>query len=203
MAASAVLKQLIKASAKKGNKPDYGKIRTDLERISRGSGDEAAEAKTMLKEIRDKDVAATRTQKIKQSASSRKQEVTLPNVAGMEVKQKGKKISFYDEETGEVFEMSKDKYDSLTPRQRVSELNNMKARSRLGEDLSDEGMAKQNKKRAAAAAVRKKKTGGSMKKKTTYKKAGSSVGKKPRGCGAAQRGYGKAMMCGGRVKGKK
>jgi LysM repeat protein len=34
-----------------------------------------------------------------------------------------------------------------------------------------------------------------------FKKGGSIS--KPRGCGAAQRGYGKAMMCGGHMKGKK
>lgn len=44
--------------------------------------------------------------------------------------------------------------------------------------------------------------GGAVSKKTTYKSQGSRVGSKPRGCGAAQRGYGKAMMGGGRVKGK-
>ena len=33
-------------------------------------------------------------------------------------------------------------------------------------------------------------------------KAGSKMGK-PKGVGCAQRGYGKAMMCGGHVKGKK
>ena len=34
-------------------------------------------------------------------------------------------------------------------------------------------------------------------------KKGGKVSKKPRGCGAAQRGFGKAMMCGGHMKGKK
>jgi len=37
---------------------------------------------------------------------------------------------------------------------------------------------------------------------TVGRKKGGKMGK-PKGCGAAQRGYGKAMMCGGHVKGKK
>lgn len=47
------------------------------------------------------------------------------------------------------------------------------------------------------------KKGGSISKKTTYKSKGGRTASKPRGCGAATRGYGKAMMYGGRVKGKK
>ena len=44
----------------------------------------------------------------------------------------------------------------------------------------------------------RKSMGGSLSKKTSYKaRGGKAVNKKPRGCGAAQRGYGKAM------KGKK
>ena len=37
---------------------------------------------------------------------------------------------------------------------------------------------------------------------TVGRKKGGKMGK-PKGCGAAQRGFGKAMMCGGHVKGKK
>lgn len=39
--------------------------------------------------------------------------------------------------------------------------------------------------------------------KAIKRKKGGKINKKPRGCGAAQRGFGKAMMCGGHMKGKK
>lgn len=179
---------------------DFGKAKADLSTKVR-TGEATDVEKQVLKELRGKDTAAETSRRIKLSQAASKKEVTLPDVGGMKAKEKGSKIEFVDERTGEVFEMSKKQYDEMTPRQRIQYLNNLKARSELGEDLSDEAMAKRNKKLAAEKSSRKRKTGGSMK-KTTYKKAGSSIGKKPRGCGAAQRGFGKAMMSGGRVKGK-
>ena len=98
------------------------------------------------------------------------------------------KISFVDEQTGEVFEISRSKYDNMTVNQRNTMLKNFKARSRIGEDLSDKGRAQQRKKLAAAKASRTASGG-----KTVNKRKGGSVSSKPRGCGTAMRGFGKGM----------
>ena len=115
-AASKILQSFIKKTPK-GRQPKYGELKVKLEnKVRDGKASEAE--KEALKELRKKDVEATISQKAKQSRSSRKQKITLPEVKGIN-KKKGGKIS------------------------------------------------------------------------------------KPRGCGAAQKGYGKAMKCGGYMKGKK
>jgi hypothetical protein len=168
-----LLKELIKGASKKGKQPNYGKMKSDLS-IKKREGSASKEELGALKELREADKSATRSQRIKQSQSSRKKEVTLSDVSGMEAKQKGSKIEFVDEKTGEVFEMSKKQYDDMTPRQRIQYLNNLKKRTSLAEDLSDKGMAKQRKKLAASKGARKRKQGGKL-----------------RGMGVALRGGGK------------
>jgi 23S rRNA pseudoU1915 N3-methylase RlmH len=154
-------------------------------------GEATSAEKEALKSLRDKDIAATVKQRISASNTLRsKKPVTL---AGKKVEETKNKISFVDEKTGEVFEMPKDKYDKMTPNQRIQELKNMEARSNIAEDLSDEAMAKRKKQLAAAAAARKKSAGGSMGKKTIKRAIGGSMGSKPKGVGCAQKGYGRAM----------
>ena len=184
MAMGKLIATAIKAAKNQGRKPNFGAIKTKLEKKIR-EGTATKEDKGLLKEIRKKDAAATKSQKVKQSQSSRKTSVSL---AGLKKTEKPTKISFVDEQTGEVFEVSKSKFEGMTPRQKTQMLENFKARSRLGEDLSDEAMAKQRKRLAAARAARKKK--GS---KTVKKQMGGNMGSKPKGVGCAQRGYGKAM----------
>lgn len=209
--------EVIKSIVGKG-KPDFGKAKAALGSKARQGNATNKELKA-LKELRSMDAKASRSARIKSSQTQRsKKPVTL---AGMKGEEKGKKISFFDEKTGEVFEMSKAKYDSMTPRQRTQQLRNMQARSELGEDLSDKAMAKQRKKLAAAKDSRKKGYGGKMTKKNAggaaaaameYKEKqrarrvqaskdlgsktlnkGGKAGSRPRGVGCATRGYGKAM----------
>ena len=145
-------------------------------------------AKKTLAKMRQQDTAAEQTRRVRQSQTQRSgRPVTL---AGLKRTEKPTKLSFVDEKTGEVFEVSKSRFEGMTPRQQTQMLENFKARSRLGEDLSDEAMAKQRKRLAAARAARKKKGG-----KTVYRKKGKRIAanKKPRGVGCATRGYGKAM----------
>lgn len=185
MAMSKLLAKAIKASTKSSGKPQYGKMKANLSKKVREGAASAEESKA-LKELRSMDAKAFNRARIKASETLRsKKPVTL---AGMKVKEKGTKVSFYDSKTGEVFEMSKKKYDEMTPNQRIKALENMKARSRLGEDLSDKGMAKQRKKLAAARASRKAYGG-----KTVKKQMGGKLNSKPKGVGCATRGYGKAM----------
>ena len=199
------------------------------ENLPKNIRDKASKA---LKKMNDADAAAEQTRRIKQSQTQRKgKPVTL---AGIKKTETSKKVSFLDEETGEIFEISKDKYDGMTPNQRNAMLRNFKARSGLGEDLSDKAMATQRKKLAAAKDARRERAkGGKIKKKsrvkeagnytkptkkskrkdfepfgyarevskimedvfmkTTNKNIGGKVNKKPRGVGAATRGFGKAM----------
>jgi hypothetical protein len=173
-----------------GKEPNFGKIKADLTKLIR-EGEATSAEKEALKSLRDKDIAATVKQRISASNTLRsKKPVTL---AGKKVEETKNKISFVDEKTGEVFEMPKDKYDKMTPNQRIQELKNMEARSNIAEDLSDEAMAKRKKQLAAAAAARKKSAGGSMGKKTIKRAIGGSMGSKPKGVGCAQKGYGRAM----------
>lgn len=174
----------IKAAKNQGRQPNFGAIKTKLEKKIR-EGTATKEDKNLLKEIRKKDAAATKSQKVKQSQSSRKTSVSL---AGLKKTEKPTKLSFVDEKTGEVFEVSKSKFEGMTPRQQTQMLENFKARSRLGEDLSDEAMAKQRKRLAAARASRKAYGG-----KTVKKQTGGKLNTKPKGVGCATRGYGKAM----------
>jgi hypothetical protein len=143
-------------------------------------------AKKTLSKMREQDRKAEQSRRIKQSQTQRKSKPV--SLAGVKETEKPTKISFVDEQTGEVFEISKSKYDNMTVNQRNAMLKNFKARSRIGEDLSDKGMAQQRKKLAAARAARKASGG-----KTVNKRKGGSVSNKPRGCGAAMRGFGKAM----------
>lgn len=126
--------------------------------LSKSVRDKAAKS---LKKMRDVDASAERTRRVKQSQTQRsKKPVTL---AGVKKTETPKKVSFMDEETGEIFEISKSKYDGMTTNQRNAMLRNFKARSRVGEDLSDKGMAAQRKKLAAAKdSRRERKAGGKI-----------------------------------------
>jgi len=143
-------------------------------------------AKKTLAKMRKEDREATQSARVKQSQTQRRNKPV--SLAGLKKKEKPTKISFVDEQTGEVFEVSKSKYEGMTINERNAMLRNFKARSRLGEDLSDKGMAKQRKKLAAAKASRKSYGG-----KTVKKQMGGNMSSKPKGVGCAQRGYGKAM----------
>jgi hypothetical protein len=143
-------------------------------------------AKKTLTKMRKEDEVADVRRRAKQSQTQRRGRPV--SLAGLKKTEKPTKISFVDEQTGEVFEVSRSKYEGMTINERNAMLRNFKARSRLGEDLSDKGMAKQRKKLAAAKASRKAYGG-----KTVKKQMGGNMGSKPKGVGCAQRGYGKAM----------
>lgn len=179
----------IKGSTKKSR--DIAKEKVDLQRAIRDEKLTEAErkkAKERLEKLREQDTAAEQTRRVRQSQTQRSGRPV--SLAGLKRTEKPTKLSFVDEKTGEVFEVSKSRFEGMTPRQQTQMLENFKARSRLGEDLSDEAMAKQRKRLAAARAARKKKGG-----KTVYRKKGKRIAanKKPRGVGCATRGYGKAM----------
>jgi len=143
-------------------------------------------AKKTLAKMRKEDREAEQSRRVKQAQTQRRNKPV--SLAGLKKTEKPTKISFVDEQTGEVFEVSKSKFEGMTPRQRIQMLENFKARSRLGEDLSDKGMAKQRKKLAAARASRKAYGG-----KTVKKQMGGKLNSKPKGVGCAMRGYGGAM----------
>ena len=143
-------------------------------------------AKKTLAKMRKEDEVADVRRRAKQSQTQRSGRPV--SLAGLKKTEKPTKISFVDEQTGEVFEVSRSKYEGMTINERNAMLRNFKARSRLGEDLSDKGMAKQRKKLAAARASRKAYGG-----KTVKKQMGGKLNSKPKGVGCATRGYGKAM----------
>lgn len=82
--ASKLLQKMIEGAIKQGKKPNYGKMKTDLNKKVR-EGTATAGEKAALKELGKKDVLATMRQKARQSASSRKKAVSLagsPKVGG-------------------------------------------------------------------------------------------------------------------------
>jgi len=80
MAASKLLAQLIKTAKSKGRQPNFGAVKTRLEKKVR-EGTATKEDKQLLKEIRQKDAAATKSQKVRQSQSSRQTPVSLAGSA--------------------------------------------------------------------------------------------------------------------------
>lgn len=91
MAASKAIAEFIKGALKTGRTPNFGKLKTELERkVSAGTA--TKQEKEILNELKDKDIAATRAQKARQSASSRKPPVSLagsPKVGGTQKKYGG------------------------------------------------------------------------------------------------------------------
>jgi len=77
MAMGKVIAGVIKAAKKQGRQPNFGAIKTKLEKKIR-EGTATKEDRELLKELRKKDASATMTQKVKQSQSSRKTPVSLP-----------------------------------------------------------------------------------------------------------------------------
>ena len=153
----------------------------------------------------DKEATTRRNIKISQAARKNKK----VSLAETSAERKAKKPAdvpkeFFDEATGEVYGISTAKWNSLTPRQKNQMLENFKARARTGEDLSDKAMAKRNLGRAAAGLyegrTRAKAPAGVRGEE--LKRGGRVSKSKPRGVGCATRGYGKALMGGGKVKGK-
>ena len=76
MAMGKVIAGLIKAAKSQGRHPNFGAIKTKLEKKIR-EGTATKEDKELLKEIREKDMSATRSQKVRQSQSSRRTPVSL------------------------------------------------------------------------------------------------------------------------------
>lgn len=76
MAMGKVIAGIIKAAKKQGKQPNFGAVKTKLEKKIR-EGTATKEDRSLLKEIRNKDTAATKSQKIKQSQSSRKTPISL------------------------------------------------------------------------------------------------------------------------------
>jgi len=89
---------------------------------------------------------------------------------------------------------------------KLKEANNIKNvdRIKVGQQIiiPDDGADRKNPYRTTTNREMKTGNYAQTRKKSESFKTGSRVGSKPRGCGAATRGYGKAMMRGGSVKGK-
>jgi len=187
-----------------------GKTKAELSAMSRDTSLTPAqrkEAKDAYNKMIAADKKATTRRNIKISQAARKNKKV--SLAETSAERKAKKPAdvpkeFFDEATGEVYGISTARWNSLTPRQKNQVLENFKARSRTGEDLSDEAMAKRNLGRAAAGLykgrTRAKAPAGVRGEE--LKRGGRVSKSKPRGVGCATRGYGKAMMGGGKVKGK-
>lgn len=67
---------VMKAAKSQGRQPNFGAIKTKLEKKIR-EGTATKEDRELLKKIRKNDMSATRSQKVKQSQSSRKTPVSL------------------------------------------------------------------------------------------------------------------------------
>ena len=76
MAMGKLIAGVIKAAKNQGRQPNFGAMKTKLEKKIR-EGTATKEDKELLKEIRKKDTSATRSQKVRQSQSSRKTPVSL------------------------------------------------------------------------------------------------------------------------------
>ncbi len=76
MAMGKVIAGLMKAAKSQGRQPNFGAIKTKLEKKIR-EGTATKKDKELLREIRKKDASATRSQKVSQSQSSRKTPVSL------------------------------------------------------------------------------------------------------------------------------
>ena len=178
-----------------------GKTKAELSAMSKDSNltdAQRKEAKTAYDKMVAKDKADTARRNIRISQTARKDKKV--SLAETSAERKAKKPAdvpkeFFDEETGEVFGISTSRWNSLTPRQKNQMLENFKARARTGEDLSDKAMAKRNIGKAAAGMYEgRSRVKAPRGVRTEEYKRGGKIGKsKPRGVGAAQRGYGKAM----------
>lgn len=178
---SKLVQKMIEGAVKQGKKPNYGKMKTDLNKKVR-EGTATAGEKAALKELSKKDVLATMQQKARQSASSRKKPVSLagsPKVGGTQTPksklQKGLE-SVKDTKSPSVKKVTK-KPMSAEKKKRVEEAKKKGSGALMREGLSD---------------IKKKSYGGGMTtKKTVKRQGGSSI--KPKGVGCAKSGYGKAM----------
>jgi len=90
-----VIAGIIKAAKNQGKQPNFGVVKTKLEKKIR-EGTATKEDRSLLREIRNKDAAATKSQKIKQSQASRKTPVSLAGsskVGGTQSKLKQGKVT--------------------------------------------------------------------------------------------------------------
>lgn len=189
MATSKLIAQFIKSATNKGKRPNFGKLKTQLEKKVR-EGTATKEDKRALTELRQKDTSATKSQKVSQSQSSRKTPVSLAGsdkVGGTQTKLQRGLASVKDTPTPKVKKPTK-KPTSAAKKKRMEEAKKKGPGALLREGLSD---------------ITGKKTGGGMMKSKGYAaggkmkskgyKIGGKMSGKPRGVGAATRGFGKAM----------
>lgn len=188
MAASKLLAQLIKTAKSKGRQPNFGAVKTRLEKKVR-EGTATKEDKQLLKEIRQKDTAATKSQKVRQSQSSRKTPVSLAGsekVGGTQKAGGGKMKSKGYAGGGKVkHEKALELKKKAGPKTTKNKKKKTKDNDLFGGLFLGGGYQR------GTMPGDTFKAGGKIKSKG-YKVGGKMSGK-PRGVGAATRGFGKAM----------
>ncbi len=194
MAASKLIAQFIKSAMNKGKRPNFGVLKTRLEKKVR-EGIATKEDKKALTELRQKDTSATKSQKVRQSQSSRKTPVSLPGsekVGGTQTKLQRGLASVKDTPTPKVKKPTK-KPTSAAKKKRMEEAKKKGSGALLREGLSDiigkkaVGGKMKSKGYAAGGKMKSKGYAAGGKMKTKGYKAG---GKTCRGMGVALRGGG-------------
>jgi hypothetical protein len=204
MAMGKVIAGIIKAAKNQGKQPNFGVVKTKLEKKIR-EGTATKEDRSLLREIRNKDAAATKSQKIKQSQASRKTPVSLAGsskVGGTQSKLKQGLASVKDTPNPKVKKPTK-KPTSAAKKKRMEE-----AKKKGSGALMREGLSDVVNKKKYGSKVTKKAAGGpaaaamahmearKQRRKQAAKDLGTKVLKRggtPKGVGCATRGYGKAM----------
>lgn len=173
------------------------KLKVALEKISKDKSvpkKDRDRAKATFNKMEKEDEARATTRNIRASQTLRAKgmEVTLPKVKGVDVKEKGSKIEFYSDKTGEVVgSISKKEYQGMTKMQRDRYLKNLDKRSQfmnLEEDVKVTKARDAKYNRGVTRITTGKPVKGHTPRKEELKKGG-----KLRGMGVALRGGGKVM----------